>query len=349
MSFLNQLGADLRVRALFRPSPGLELARVSAASHEQFRLYLDDAAEVDAIPAGRLRWESELPVTGDWVAVRRLDAGLALIEEVLLPRSSVFSRKQAGRETREQALAANLDVALVVSGLDRDFRLRRLERYFVLACQAGVRIVVALNKADLCTAPEARAEEVRTIAPPGTAIAVLSARESIDVLRPLVTGATVALFGSSGAGKSTIAGGLTGTAFATRPVRESDSRGRHTTTQRMLVPLPGGGAVIDTPGLRELALWAEAPALDAAFEDIAALADRCRYSDCTHASEPGCAVIAAVASGELDAARLASYRKLGAEIAHHEREADPLAAQAHRRKWKSIHKAMRHFEKGKLP
>lgn len=348
MQFLEQIGADLRVRSLWASyvdaDPQLQLARVSGAVHEQYRILTGDA-ECEAVPTGSLRWQDELPAVGDWVAARVVEPGLALIEAVLLPRSSMFSRKQPGRGAHAQVLAANVDTAIVVTGLDHDFNARRLERYFVLVAEAGARLVVALNKADLCPAGEraAREAEVRALAGPDATVLTLSARESVAQLRPLVAGRTVALFGSSGAGKSTITNGLLGAdLLATRPVRESDSRGRHTTTQRMLLPLPlpEGGAVIDTPGLRELGLWAGQPALDAVFGDVAARAAECRFSDCTHTAEPGCAVRDAV-----DPERLASYRKLESEIGRLDRSADPLAALAHKRKWKVIHKAMRHHPK----
>lgn len=359
MFLLEQIGADPRVRSLLMPyvdaaggDPQLQLARVSGAVHEQYRILLDSSTsnnpiECDAVPAGALRWDGELPAVGDWIAARAVEPGLALIDAVLLPRRSLFSRKQPGRGQREQVLAANVDVAVVVTGLDHDFNLRRLERYFVLVAEAGAELVVALTKADLCPASDrlAREAEVRKLAAGGAggAVVALNALESVEPLRPYVAGRTVALFGSSGAGKSTITNSLLGLPLlATQPVRESDSRGRHTTTQRMLLPLPlpGGGAVIDTPGLRELALWASPPALDAVFTDVAALAAQCRFSDCTHTVEPGCAV-----RGAVDPERLGSYRKLEGEISRLERAADPLAALELKRKWKVIHKAQRHHPK----
>jgi ribosome biogenesis GTPase len=228
-------------------------------------------------------------------------------------------------------------------GLDGDYNLRRLERYLVLAAASGAEAMVALNKTDTCAAWPERLTEVQSI---GTNARALSARESVAPLAEAVRGRTVVLLGSSGAGKSTITNGLLGEAsHATQPVRESDSRGRHTTTRRMLVELPGGGALIDTPGLRELAPWAGQDSVDEVFGGIAAMGRHCRFRDCTHAGEPGCAVAAALESGEIDASRWASYQKLLAEARYHERSADERAAAVEKRKWKAIHKAMRHHPK----
>lgn len=338
---LDLLGASAHWRELLRPhqADGLELGRVSFAAHEQYRVHLEDG-ESEAAPAGRLRWEEALPAVGDWVAARPTGSGLALIEAVL-PRRTCFSRRAAGSAEQQQVLAANVDLALVVCGLDGDFNLRRLERYLVLGRESGGSTAVVLNKADLCQDTAARVESVRQIAP-GSPVVLLRAQQSVDPLRPLVRGLTVVLLGSSGAGKSTIANGLLGsTRLATSEVRASDSRGRHTTTSRMLLPLPEGGAIIDTPGLRELQLWASEDSLDEVFSEITALAAACRFRDCTHSGEPGCAVAAALADGRLDALRWVSYRKLGAELRHHQAAGDVHAAQAEKRKWKAIHKSMR--------
>jgi ribosome biogenesis GTPase len=339
--FLEQLGADVRVRELFRPyeAAELELGRVSFAAHEQYRVYLEQG-EYEAAPAGRLRWEDVLPAVGDWVAARNVGSGLALMEAVL-PRRTQFSRRAAGTAHHEQVIATNVDLALVVCGLDGDFNLRRLERYLVLGHESGGETAVILNKADLCDDIAARMEAVARIAP-AAQVVPLSAQQSVEPLRELVRGRTVVLLGSSGAGKSTIANGLLGDErLATRAVRASDSRGRHTTTSRMLLPLPGGGAIIDTPGMRELQLWAGEDSLDEVFSEITALAEGCRFSDCTHTGEPGCAVAEALARGDIDASRWDSFRKLGAELRHRQTAQDIPASLAERRKWKAIHKTIR--------
>ncbi len=209
--------------------------------------------------------------------------------------------------------------------------------------------MVALNKRDVCPEWPACLAEVQALMPllpPESAAVALSAHESVAPIAEAVRGRTVVLLGSSGAGKSTIANALLGgNRQTTQPVRESDSRGRHTTTRRMLIELPGGGALIDTPGLRELALWAGEDSVDEVFDGIAALAHQCRFHDCAHAGEPGCAVSAALETGELDPARLTAWQKLRAEARYHERSVDQRAAAENKRKWKVIHKAMRHHPK----
>jgi len=343
--FLEQIGADSRVAELFRPyvGQGLELGRVSFAAHEQYRIYLE-SAECEAAPAGRLRWGDDLPAVGDWVAARHIEPGLALIEAVL-PRQTRFSRRAAGRGIAEQVIAANVDLAAVVCGLDGDFNLRRLERYLVLVRESGAEAVVVLNKTDLCNSAAERVDEVARLRA-GARIIAMSAQATVEPLRAMVRGRTVALLGSSGAGKSTIVNGLLGgERQATTEVRSSDSRGRHTTTNRMLLPLPGGGAIIDNPGMRELQLWASQDSLEGVFQDVAEIAGQCRFRDCTHESEPGCAVRGALEKGEIDPARWLSYRKLGAELHHTFVEQDALAKAEQKKKWKAIHRALRDHPK----
>jgi ribosome biogenesis GTPase / thiamine phosphate phosphatase len=337
--FLSQIGADPRVRELFRPfeAEGMELGRVSFAAHEQYRIYLE-TGECEAVPTGRLRWGAQLPAVGDWVAARRVDPELAWMEAVL-PRRTQFSRQAAGTSPEEQVLAANIDLALIVCGLDGDFNLRRLERYLVLAKESGAQAVVVLNKLDLCERHASQVTAVQEIAP-GTQVLAISAHQTVEPLRALVSGRTVVLLGSSGTGKSTIVNGLLHQPSQfTAPVRSSDSRGMHTTTSRMLLPLPGGGAIVDSPGMRELQLWATGDSLNQIFEDVLALAGRCRFGDCSHGVEPGCAVRLALENGILDTSRWESYRKLQEEVRRHQDQA------AEKKKWKVIHKAMRKHPK----
>jgi len=316
-------------------------ARVCEAAHEYYCVRFEDGTDSSAVPAGALRWDGELPAVGDWVRARRADADLALIESVE-PRSTCISRQRPGAGG-EQVLAANVDLIVIVMGLDGDYNLRRLERYLVLAAASRADTLVVLNKQDLCPEWPARLAEVQALSANATA---LSAYESVAPVAEAVQGRTVVLLGSSGAGKSTIANALLGeNRQATQPVRASDSRGRHTTTRRMLVDLPDGGVLIDTPGLRELALWAGQDSVDEVFAGITAFARECRFRDCTHEGEPGCAVSKALEAGELEPARWASYQKLLREARYHEREVDQRVAAETKRKWKVIHKAMRHHPK----
>jgi ribosome biogenesis GTPase len=317
-----------------------QLARVCASQGERARVVLH-GREVEAIVAGALTYaaasSADLPVTGDWVTVRLVEPDLALIENVA-PRKSKIARRAAGRRDHEQVLAANVDLALIVCGLDGDFNLRRLERYLAIAHEGCVEPVAVLNKADLDGDAAAEAlEETRRVARSAQVLSI-SARtgagcEAIhDLLKP---GVTAVLLGSSGAGKSTLLNRLLGVEVQrTGAVRESDSRGRHTTTSRELIELSGGAALIDTPGLREIQLWASAESVAAVFDDIADQAALCRFDDCTHTVEPGCAVRDAVAPD-----RLESFHKL-------QREADRLSGRlTEKQRWRSIHKAARQLYK----
>jgi ribosome biogenesis GTPase len=284
---------------------------------------------------------------GDWVAVQPLlgneTPAQAMIHAVL-PRRTMFSRRAAGDREQEQPIAANIDLALIVCGLDQDFNVRRIERYLTLAHAAGVDAAIVLNKSDLCADVDARLAEAARVAAGAPVLAIAArAADGIEPVRRLLgPGVTIVLLGSSGVGKSTLVNGLLGEERQlVREVRETDSRGRHTTTYRELLPLPQGGALIDTPGMRELQLWAGQDSLDSAFAEIAALAAECRFRDCSHVTETGCAVRAALETGELDSSRWESYRKLRGEIAWHARQTDVQAAQAQKRRWKAIHKAMR--------
>jgi ribosome biogenesis GTPase / thiamine phosphate phosphatase len=321
-------------------------ARVAAEHRNSYSLYLEDGSELLATLAGKLRYETtardQLPAVGDWVRLRE-----SVIEEVL-PRKSQFVRKAAGENVEAQVIAANIDTVFVVSGLDHDFNLRRLERYHVTVRASGAQCVIVLNKADLCGDPERHAREARSIAP-GADVVLLSALhdEVFSALRIyLVPDETVALVGSSGAGKSTLINRLLGRELQdTRAVRESDSRGRHTTTHRQLFKMFTGAFLIDTPGLRELQLWSSEENVEGAFPDIEEIAERCRFRDCSHEGEEGCAVFAAIEDGSLDRARFESFRKMRKEAAFLERQVDLRAALETKAKWKKIHKAMRNIDK----
>ncbi len=306
----------------------------------------EGGAEIFATLAGKLRYETskreDLPAVGDLVRVRD-----TVIEEVL-PRRTVILRKAAGDGSEAQVLAANVDTVFVVSGLDGDFNLRRLERYFLAVRSSGAQCAILLNKADLCDDLDARMREVRAVAP-GADVVPISALhgEGIDALRPyLVPGETVAFVGSSGAGKSTLINRLLGRdRQLTGAVRETDSRGRHTTSHRELLETPGGALLIDTPGLRQLQPWAGEDDVDGAFPDIEELARGCHYRDCAHAGEDGCAIEAALDDGSLDFDRFSNYRKMRKEAAYLERQLDVRAQLDLKAKWKKIHKAMRGVDK----
>ncbi len=317
----------------------LTRGRVSFGANEEYRVLLEGDGETAAEPSGALRAYGELPAVGDWVRVRRA-SGLCLIEEVEA-RKTAFVRRAAGRARASQCVAANIDTCFVVCGLDGDFNLRRIERYLVLAWESGARPVVVLNKADVHADVGAAVSAVRATAG-GAEVVVMSARRSVEPLRPwLGPEATAALLGSSGAGKTTIANALTGGALTTRDVREHDSRGRHTTSARMLMAVAGGAWLIDTPGMRELGLLASETSLDLGFPEIAALGVQCRFGDCRHEEEPGCAVRQALEEGRIPSDRWLSYAKLQREARHHALEADANAHRAEKQKWKVIHKAAR--------
>jgi ribosome biogenesis GTPase / thiamine phosphate phosphatase len=347
-SRLEKYGWNDRFAAAFAEiaAAGRIPARVVLEHTHIYRVAIEDG-ETLARVSGRLRHRagirSEFPAVGDWVALEPVADGDARIH-ALLPRVSRFSRRAAGDATEEQGVAANIDVVFLVGGLDRDFNPRRLERYLVVAWESGATPVILLNKADLVDAPEQYADQVRAIAP-GVDVHALSARDpqTLDVVRQyLSVGRTAALLGSSGVGKSTIVNRLVGfDLLRTQDVRLTDHRGRHTSTARQLVLLESGGILIDTPGMRELQLWESGDALGDTFADIVSTAASCRFRDCRHLQEPGCAVRAAVASGTVPAARLESFHKLAAEREHQERQLDARALIDDKRNARVMGKALR--------
>jgi ribosome biogenesis GTPase / thiamine phosphate phosphatase len=351
---LETLGWDDAWAEQFAPhrDDGLVPGRV-AVQHRGAWDVLTEDGELRVDLAGRLFHEAataaELPVVGDWVAVATRQGGDAGTIQALLPRRTRFSRKTAWHATEEQVLAANLDVVFIVSSLNEDLNLRRLERYLILAWESGATPVVLLTKADLHPDPEAAVVEVATVAP-GVDVHPLSARtgDGVAAIEPhLRQGVTSALLGSSGVGKSTLVNRLAGEELlATQAIRE-DGRGRHTTTRRELVLLPSGGLVIDTPGIRELQLWEADEGLEEAFEDVAELAARCKFSDCAHDTEPGCAIRAALEDGTLAPDRWDSYVKLQRELEHLERRLDKRAQSEQRRHWRAINIEQRRRQQAK--
>ena len=348
---LAELGWNDHFAAAFAPhaAEGSVPGRVTLELKGYYEVTGESGARLGAC-SGRFintaREPADFPAIGDWVAVTPQEGEPTRVHiHAVLPRRTKFSRLAAGLEPVEQVVAANVDTVFLVSGLDGNYHLHRTERYLAAAWASGAQPVILLNKADL--ADEAAAglsAEIAAVAP-AVPVFVVSAqtRRGLKALAPyLKPGATIALLGSSGVGKSTLINRLVGEKLQdTQEVREVDGKGRHTTTRRELLVAPNGVIVIDTPGMREIQPWDAAAEVESAFGDVTALAARCKFRDCTHTVEPGCAIQAALADGTLDPARWQSYLRMGRATAHEVRRVDRAAQQQHKSHHKKLTKRLR--------
>lgn len=325
--------------------------RIIRENREKYIAY-GEAGELICEISGKYRFDTsskaDFPAVGDWVAGTVRPAEMKATIHALISRKSVFSRKVAGQITDEQVVAANIDTIFIVTGLDLNYNLRRIERYLAMAWNSGATPVIILNKSDLCPEAEERKIEVESVAF-GVDIHTMSAAQNIGMeflgnyIKP---GATVAFLGSSGVGKSTIINSLLGeNKLNVNAVSELGSRGRHTTTHRELIVLPNGGIVIDTPGMRELQVWGDEEGLKHVFDDIEELALNCRFKNCGHENEPGCAILEAVNNGTLDPGRLKNFYKLKKEFSYLADRHTMKASAVEKARWKKISKIQKMYSK----
>ncbi|HKY41794.1 MAG TPA: ribosome small subunit-dependent GTPase A, partial [Pyrinomonadaceae bacterium] len=344
---LKTLGWNEFFERHFQPyaANGYAPGRVASDYKHSYCVYTE-SGKVLGETSGRLRHEAldrgDLPVVGDWVVMRPCSEGGKVTIHAVLARTSKFMRKMAGFRTEQQIVASNIDTVFLVTSLNQDFNLRRVERYLIVAWESGARPVIVLSKSDLCEEIEERKREIKQVAgdAPIHAVSVVT-QEGLDELeRYLERGQTVALLGSSGVGKSTLINHWLGREYLrVRETREHDGRGMHTTTHRELIVLPQGGLVLDTPGMRELQLWDGEAGLHIAFADIETRASHCYFSDCRHQDEPRCAIREALAEGEIDTARYQSYEKLQKELKHLALKQDVRSAIAEKKRWKRLSRA----------
>lgn len=315
------------------------IGRISAEHKTNYRI-LTSQGEISATISGRKRYEGSFPAVGDWVVFSMIDEGKRGVIDEILPRKTKVSRKIPGKVEKEQVIAANVDFIFIVSSLNREFNLRRLERYLAMVYESGARPVIILNKADLAHNIREKKKAVESISV-DIPVHIISAKErnGIGALSPyLEKGITVGLLGSSGVGKSTLINAIMDDdILRTESIRSKDDRGRHTTSAREMIILEEGGIIIDNPGMREIQLWGGARGINDTFGDINELGSRCKFKDCRHITEPNCAVKKAVEDGLLPETRLKSYSKLAREVNYENlKESMTTSRAVERAKWDKI-------------